>query len=155
MTAVYLALYKGRRDGAWYRPGVAAARLSDWIIRTLTGSPYSHCELAVPCADGQYDCYSSSIRDGGVRVKIMPLPAAKWDLIPVPATEAQVRAAFETTRGAKYDWLGATGVIARWRHDKRKWFCSEWCAAALGLDAPERYCPNTLALHINTAVQAA
>ena len=53
MTAVYLALYKGRRDGAWYRPGVAAARLSDWIIRTLTGSQYSHCELAVPCADGQ------------------------------------------------------------------------------------------------------
>ena len=47
MTAVYLAIYKGRRDGAWYRPGVAAARLSDWIIRTLTGSPYSHCELAV------------------------------------------------------------------------------------------------------------
>ena len=142
---VYLALYKGRRDGAWYRPSIAAARLSDWIIRTLTRSPYSHCELAVPRGGGQYDCYSSSTRDGGVRVKTMPLPAAKWDLIPVRATEARVRAAFEATRGAKYDWLGATGVIARWRHDKRKWFCSEWCAAALGLDNPARYSPGSLA----------
>ena len=142
---VYLALYKGRRDGAWYRPCVAAARLSDWIIRTLTGSPYSHCEMAVPCADGQYTCYSSSIRDGGVRVKTMPLPSEKWDLIPVPATEAQVQAAFETTRGAKYDWIGATGVIARWRHDRYKWFCSEWCAWTLGLANPERFCPGSLA----------
>ena len=144
-NTVYLALYKGRRDGAWYRPGVAAARLSDWIIRTLTGSPYSHCELAVPCAGGQYDCYSSSIRDGGVRFKTMPLPPEKWDLIPVDASPEQVYAALAATFGAKYDWLGATGVIARWRHDKRKWFCSEWCAWTLGLANPERFCPGGLA----------
>ena len=99
-NTVYLALYKGRRDGAWYRPGVAAARLSDWIIRTLTGSPYSHCELAVPCADGQYDCYSSSIRDGGVRLKTMPLPPEKWDLIPVDASPEQVYEALAATFGA-------------------------------------------------------
>ena len=120
MTAVYLALYKGRRDGAWYRPGVAAARVSDWIIRTLTGSPYSHCELVLPHGDGQYDCCSSSIRDGGVRVKGMPLPSEKWDLIPVDVSPEQVYAALVATIGAKYDWAGATGVIARWRHDKRK-----------------------------------
>lgn len=150
MTAVYLALYKGRRDGAWYRPGVATARLSDWIIRILTGSPYSHCELAVPCADGQYDCYSSSIRDGGVRLKTMPLPSEKWDLIPVDVNPEQVYEALAATFGAKYDWLGATGVIARWRHDKRKWFCSEWCAMALGLANPERFCPGSLAEYCRT-----
>ena len=147
---IYLALYKGRRDGAWYRPGVAAARLSDWIIRTLTGSPYSHCELVVPCADGQYDCYSSSIRDGGVRLKTMPLPPEKWDLIPVDVKPEQVYEALAATFGAKYDWLGATGVIARWRHDKRKWFCSEWCAWTLGLANPERFCPGSLAEYCRT-----
>ena len=150
MTAVYLALYKGRRDGAWYRPGVAAARVSDWIIRKLTGSAYSHCELAVPCADGQYTCYSSSIRDGGVRVKGMPLPSEKWDLIPVDVNPEQVYEALAATFGAKYDWAGATGVIARWRHDKRKWFCSEWCAMALGLANPERFCPGSLAEYCRT-----
>ncbi len=154
-NTVYLALYKGRRDGAWYRPGVAAARLSDWIIRTLTGSPYSHCELAVPCADGQYDCYSSSIRDGGVRLKTMPLPPEKWDLIPVDASPEQVYEALAATFGAKYDWAGATGVIARWRHDKRKYFCSEWCAMALGLANPERFCPGSLAAYLQTAANAA
>ena len=149
-NTVYLALYKGRRDGAWYRPGVAAARLSDWIIRTLTGSPYSHCELAVPCADGQYDCYSSSIRDGGVRLKTMPLPPEKWDLIPVDVSPEQVYEALAATVGAKYDWLGATGVIARWRHDRYKWFCSEWCAWTLGLANPERFCPGSLAEYCRT-----
>lgn len=155
MTAVYLALYKGRRDGAWYKPSVAAARLSDWIIRTLTGSPYSHCELALPHGNGQYDCCSSSIRDGGVRVKGMPLPPEKWDLIPVDVSPEQVYAALVATIGAKYDWLGATGVIARWRHDKRKWFCSEWCAMALGLANPERFCPGSLAAYLQTTANAA
>ena len=154
-NTVYLALYRGRRDGAWYRPGVAAARLSDWIIRTLTGSPYSHCELAVPCAGGQYDCYSSSIRDGGVRFKTMPLPPEKWDLIPVDASPEQVHEALAATFGAKYDWLGATGVIARWRHDRYKWFCSEWCAMALGLANPERFCPGSLAAYLQTTANAA
>ncbi|WP_314309349.1 hypothetical protein [Kingella denitrificans] len=147
---IYLALYKGRRDGAWYKPSVATARVSDWIIRTLTGSPYSHCELAVPCTDGQYDCYSSSIRDGGVRLKTMPLPPEKWDLIPVDVKPEQVYEALAATFGAKYDWLGATGVIARWRHDKRKWFCSEWCAWTLGLSNPERFCPGSLAEYCRT-----
>lgn len=147
---IYLALYKGRRDGAWYKPSVATARVSDWIIRTLTGSPYSHCELAVSCADGQYDCYSSSIRDGGVRLKTMPLPPEKWDLIPVDVKPEQVYEALAATFGAKYDWLGATGVIARWRHDKRKWFCSEWCAWTLGLANPERFCPGSLAEYCRT-----
>ena len=154
---VYLALYKGRRDGAWYRPGVAAARASDWIIRTLTGSPYSHCELAVlvkpksslhpfgHTAPAVFDCCSSSIRDGGVRVNGMPLPSEKWDLIPVDVSPEQVYAALVATIGAKYDWIGATGVIARWRHDKCKYFCSEWCAMALGLANPERFCPGSLA----------
>ena len=162
-NTVYLALYKGRRDGAWYRPGVAAARLSDWIIRTLTGSPYSHCELAVliPPRNGNpddpavFDCYSSSIRDGGVRLKTMPLPPEKWDLIPVDASPEQVYEALAATFGAKYDWAGATGVIARWRHDKRKYFCSEWCAMALGLANPERFCPGSLAAYLQTTANAA
>ena len=152
---VYLALYKGRRDGAWYKPSVATARVSDWIIRTLTGSPYSHCELALPHGNGQYDCCSSSIRDGGVRVKGMPLPSEKWDLIPVDVSPEQVYAALVATIGAKYDWLGATGVIARWRHDKRKYFCSEWCAMALGLANPERFCPGSLAAYLQTTANAA
>ena len=146
---IYLALYKGRRDGAWYKPSIAAARLSDWAIRTLTRSIYSHCELAVACENGQYDCYSSSVRDGGVRMKTMKLPAEKWDLIELCQMNLFEETAllFERTQGQGYDWLGALGVVLHTHQDKDKWFCSEWCAAALGLANPERFSPETLAQH--------
>ena len=154
-NTVYLALYKGRRDGAWYQPKVAAARLSDWIIRTLTRSPYSHCELAVliPPPDGDpddhavFDCYSSSIRDGGVRLKTMPLPADKWDLIPVNQQDAYIDVLnyFAQTRGKPYDFIGACGVVLGIKGSLKKWFCSEWCAAALGVQYPDRYSPQALA----------
>ena len=144
---VYLALYKGRRDGAWYQPKVAAARLSDWIIRTLTRSPYSHCEIAVDKGNGQYNCYSASIRDGGVRLKTMPLPADKWDLIPVNQQDAYIDVLnyFAQTRGKPYDFIGACGVVLGIKGSLKKWFCSEWCAAALGVQYPDRYSPQALA----------
>jgi hypothetical protein len=43
------------------------------LIRWWTGSQYSHCELIVRGV-----CYSSTIRDGGVRAKVMALPAARY-----------------------------------------------------------------------------
>ena len=146
-NTVYLALYKGRRDGAWYQPKVAAARLSDWIIRTLTRSPYSHCEIAVDKGNGQYNCYSASIRDGGVRLKTMPLPADKWDLIPVNQQDAYIDVLnyFAQTRGKPYDFIGACGVVLGINGSLKKWFCSEWCAAALGVQYPDRYSPQALA----------
>ena len=47
---LYLALYKGNREG-W---GIASikARFGDWITRKITRGIYSHCEIAVPCANG-------------------------------------------------------------------------------------------------------
>ena len=74
---IVLALYKGNRSGKWYSPSVLQARLGDWLIRKFTRSPYSHCEIAVDKGNGQYDCYSASLRDGGVRMKTMTLPADK------------------------------------------------------------------------------
>lgn len=42
---IYLALYKGRRDGSGWR--VWCARATDWLTRALTRGQYSHCEIAV------------------------------------------------------------------------------------------------------------
>lgn len=79
-SQIYLALYKGRRDGTGIQ--VQAARLTDWATRRLTRGIYSHCEIAVALDSGRFECYSASIRDGGVRRKTMPLPPDKWDLLP-------------------------------------------------------------------------
>lgn len=143
---MYLALYKGRKRG--WKPRDVLARLGDWLTRTVTRGPYSHCELAVTRADGQFDCYTASVRDGGVRHKTMPLPADKWDLLPL-SDHAYLHHALQhlyaQTQGEAYDWPGAAGFVLRTRHRTDQWFCSEWCAHALGLPESWRFSPNDLA----------
>ena len=146
---IYLALYRGRRDGSGWR--VWPARFTDWLTRKLTRGQYSHAEIAVlehPKAS-VYTCYSASIRDKGVRCKVMPLPATKWDLIPLPsAPEAheQLQRLWTSTEGQGYDLMGALGIAFGLPQNRRRWFCSEWCATALGLPASWRWSPNDLAV---------
>lgn len=141
---LYLALYKGNREG-W---GIASikARLGDWITRKITRGIYSHCEIAVPLSCGGYACYSSSIRDGGVRVKKMDLPSEKWDLIELPGvTAADLDRVWQAAKGKRYDWLGAIGTVLKIRQRPDKWFCSEFCAAVIGFGEPSKYSPSALA----------
>ena len=143
---IYLALYKGRRDGTGAQ--VWAARFTDWLTRVLTRGQYSHCEIAVALDGGQFECYSSSIRDGGVRCKTMPLPAAKWDLIALPEREslaAALQLVWLQTQGRRYDLPGALGVVFKTKQRHERWFCSEWCGQVLGLSEPWRFSPNDLA----------
>lgn len=154
MTTVYLALYKGNKTG-WH-PTALMARLADLAVRKLTNGKFSHCEIAV-ChesytdkytQDIYYDCYSASIRDGGVRKKEISLEDGKWDLIRLDnVTEAKIKAYFEQTKGKPYDWFGALGIIFGIPHARRKFFCSEWCFNAItrGSDG-WRFSPNDLAV---------
>ena len=146
---IYLALYRGRRDGSGWR--VWCARATDWLTRVLTRGQYSHCEIAMrlpETADGQeYECYSASIRDGGVRLKTMSLPADKWDLIPLPDSVGErLYGLWEETQGQGYDLPGAFGVVFGLPENRRRWFCSEWVGAALGLPESWRFSPNDLAV---------
>ena len=146
MTQVYLALYKGRKRGK--SPRELWQRLMDWAVRWATNGQYSHCEIAVKHGFAEdYHCYSASLRDGGVRSKTMPLPADKWDLLAIRDVDAydKVWALFQATRGAKYDYCGALGLVLPIRQARQRWFCSEWCAKALELGQPEKFSPNRLA----------
>ena len=145
MKKVYLALYKGHKDGKGAK--VQLARLTDWAVRKITHGQYSHCEIAIDLGGGKFECYSASWRDGGVRCKLIHLQPEKWDLIELPETVAgQARALYRKTLGAKYDTWGVFAtVLPRVQGSRDKWFCSEWCAAALGLLQPEKYSPNSLA----------
>ena len=146
---IYLALYKGRRDGSGWR--VWCARATDWLTRILTRGRHSHCEIAVrehPQAS-VYTCYSASIRDSGVRCKVMPLPSDKWVLIPMPsapADHARLAALWQRTAGQPYDLPGALGVVFGLPENRKRWFCSEWAGAALGLSESWRFSPNDLAV---------
>lgn len=130
---VYLAMYKAR--GNWV----------DKIIRFFSGKPYSHCEVAIQTGLSVYQCYSSSPRDGGVRVKTMRLPADKWDLIPVH-TDSDVVDFFQRTAGKKYDFIGAIGCVLPVRQKPSRYYCSEWCyEAILGVAPKKALSPNKLA----------
>ena len=143
---IYLALYKGRRDGSGWR--VWCARFTDWLTRILTRGQYSHAEIAIRLPEtAEYECYSASLRDGGVRMKTMPLPSAKWDLIALPdSVGGRLEALWSQTQGQGYDLLGAFGVVFGLPENRRRWFCSEWVGKALGLSESWRFSPNDLAV---------
>ncbi|EEW7589868.1 TPA: hypothetical protein N6791_002317 [Escherichia coli] len=137
-TTVWLACYKGRTE----HRGIA--RLADWLTRKITRGSYSHCELAVKHGEKSYLCYSASLRDRGVRGKIMPLPADKWDMLPLQASLQDVEAFFHKHDGKKYDWRGALGIITGNKEQRERLFCSEFCAEFLQLKESWRYSPNHL-----------
>lgn len=125
-----LAMYKGK------------GLIGNAAIRWWTDSPFSHCELAI----GDY-CYSSSLMDKGVRKKQITLNPEHWTLIPLPSNlEAGALAYFEKTEGERYSWLdlARSQVLNLGSDEPGASFCSDWCAAALGLPNSTSYSPKTL-----------
>lgn len=136
---VYLACYKGKAQKRLHR-------ICDNITKFFTRGDYSHCEIAV--FDGEkYHCYSSSIRDGGVRSKIIDLKPEHWDLFPLPQlSQIQIQRYFNATAGHGYDLLGALGCVSGIRQHQSKYFCSEWCFNAIfQSEQGWRFSPSQLA----------
>lgn len=128
-----VAFYKGRKR--------LFNRVTSWWLR----GPYSHCEVVFDEIDQGSVCISSSFADHGVRVKVIRLDPALWDVVDVPADPAFAREWLETHNGQPYDTMGLIGFITRLaRQSKRRWFCSEAVAAMLQIPDPWRFDPCTL-----------
>ena len=120
------------------------------LVCWWTPGDYWHCELVLgrrPRADGviEYECASSSFRDGGVRSKWMELPAAKWTIIEIEGDYIHARAVLDAHRFQGYDKLAWLGHL--WRPitgSTDKWTCSEFVAYMLNLYESWRYDPATL-----------
>lgn len=115
--------------------------LVDKAIAWYTKSKFSHVELVI----GR-DWFSTSPRDLEVRKKHIVPTQGVWEFVDIEVDEEHVMALHELTKGAKYDWLGIalSQFIAANIHDTQRWFCSEWCAAAIKLDEPNKYSPEKL-----------
>ncbi|VTX83770.1 enoyl-CoA hydratase [uncultured Aggregatibacter sp.] len=145
MAKVYLALYKHQRS--WLKEPIKF--IADRITRFFTKGTYSHCEIAVERGSNGYDCYSSSVQDGGVRCKRIDVSdASKWDLLSLDdVSEDQIKAYFNRTCGAKYDWWGALGIVLGVKQKRSKYFCSEWCFNAIhGGESGWYFTPNQLSV---------
>jgi hypothetical protein len=121
-----VALYKG--PGNFY----------DKLIRVVTRSKYSHCELVIRGIS-----YSSSPRDEGVRCKHIDFKLEHWDFVDVNGDEAKALEWFSKHEGKPYDLWGAVKTTLPFvLNNKDAWFCSEAVAAMLGLEQPRKWQPK-------------
>ena len=135
-----IALYRGPASD-WQH------KIAHWVtcavltIRRLRWCPYSHAELVI---DGV--CYSSSVRDDGVRSKVIDLNSGKWVLRDVVGSSKELALArFAKREGSGYDWPGAL----RWgipflRQRSKADYCFELVAHMLGLPDPSSWSPMEL-----------
>ncbi|WP_371767479.1 hypothetical protein [Massilia sp.] len=134
------AFYKGTHAGM---PGIY-----NRLVRWWTRSPYSHVELIFFDGGPDDDCQaaSASYMDGGVRFKWFAFDPALWDFVDLPGYLALPALRwFDDHEGDAYDLVGNVHfVFSPVGDDKRKWFCSEAVASALGMPNPERFDPGTL-----------
>lgn len=138
---ITFAFYKGRGKTRWQR-------LQDAGIRIATRGRYSHVEL-IPGSTVIGDevlCLSSSGRDGGVREKRILLKSDSWDLVALNINPSAPAKFIRDRDGAAYDYKGIlfSQLLALGRHDEARWFCSEICAAAIGIPAPQKVSPIRL-----------
>lgn len=151
---VYIAFYKGKarkKKGKWL--SWIRERAEDAVIRLVTFSKYSHCELVVAIGDGRYECYAASPRDNGVRKRTMKLPDDRWDIFPIENvmtydenqhTYEQLDDFFHQHVGKGYDMMGAIGSVLGIKHNKNRYFCSEFIADWLNFPNPHTYTPSDL-----------
>lgn len=139
-----IAFYKGRRSEN------SNAKLFDIAVAWWTGGLYSHCELVFNDSPKEASCYSSSNRDGGVRFKTIDLTSGHWDVVDLHSFDENAAWRWFTKHhGQPYDVAGLFGFVLPWRtQNPNHWFCSEACAAALGISNPSKISPNHLAEYI-------
>lgn len=129
-----MAFYKGTHAGI--------KGLYNRIVRLWTRGRYSHVEVVF--SDGI--CGSASFVDGGVRYKRIGFDPSKWDFVELPAElEPLARRYFDDHNGEGYDVMGNVRFLIGFLPDsRRRKFCSEAAAEAIGLEDGWRFEPNTL-----------
>jgi len=128
-------------------PGV---RLGWWLTRLVQKGTYSnvtHVEaILAEHEDGSVTIGSSSIRDGGVRIKRCVLTPEHWIIVDVPQWDAIEAAVwFAEHDGEPYDWRGAFATCMPFSWDEKGWFCNGAVLASVGFSNPEIFGPSHFA----------
>jgi hypothetical protein len=101
--------------------------------------------------DGWALCLSSSMMDGGVRIKLIKIASANWDIVTVRTsmTTDDVWAWFHEHSNAKYDYAGALRYrLPLLKQNPKKKYCSEVVCEILRMD--RSYHPNGLFRKLNS-----
>ena len=124
-----LAFYKAK--GNWI----------DLLIRVFTHSPYSHVEIVI-----NKDWYSSSPRDGGVRIKQIVDDGNSWDFIEVDIDKERLYQKYREYKGRGYDFKAIllSNILPIGWHSKSKMTCSEFVADVLWYGNPSKFNPQDI-----------
>lgn len=134
--------YSGNHKGGGFR-----RRAGRELIRVgqihHTYRRVTHTEMLLDGTWDKADIASSSLMDGGVRIRQdVQLNPAHWIAIDVPVwDERQSAAWFFAHLGEPYDTRGALGSVLYGLGDNDGWFCNEACGASVGLIDPETMPP--------------
>jgi hypothetical protein len=102
------------------------------LICWWTKSPYCHVEI---WNDGY--SYTASAKDNGVRKYYKPFINPEiWDTVEVDVPKGEIERLYEETKDHTYDWKGIVfkEIFNITLDSSSAWYCSEWCAEALGLE---------------------
>lgn len=100
--------------------------------------------------EGTVDIASSSVRDGGVRIKKkVRLDPKSWIVVETPFDVEKATQWFIDHAGEQYDLFGAiaTWIPIQWKQ-KNRWFCNQAVGAATGMKSPEILGPAQFAVSI-------
>lgn len=129
--------------------------LVDRLIDLWTGKKgFSHVEIVFDklfvTKPNKRLFFSSSPREGRVRLKELELDNQYWVFVDVDYDEVEIYKKCVKQLNKKYDWLGIIFwfVLPLKKEDSNKWWCSEICAYMLGLEN-YRIHPNKLYKIIN------
>jgi len=122
----------------------------DNLISYFTKSKIIHCELVTvkSTKDNKFFGYSSYLGKG-VRCGWIDIND-NWVILPLNKTQFKdikaqdIKDFYAKTEGKKYDYLGCLGFVFGNPDDPKRYFCSEWCAEALGIENPSKISPAKL-----------
>jgi len=125
----------------------------DKTISWFTEGLYSHCEIVISNPNNDtLTMYSSSGRDGGVRIKEHTYDENKWEYVNIELDYDVLTDIYSKTKHDKYDYTGILGFILPFKDRTNQWFCSEWVSNVLKCSGhkelwllePSKISPNRL-----------
>jgi hypothetical protein len=150
-TALYIGDHSG--DAIKVRLGWALTRM----VQRGTYQRVTHTEMIlIEETNGTVMLASSSLRDGGVRIKRTELNPAHWIIADVPNWSLEQSFDwFEKHQGEKYDLRGALATVLPGSQYSDRWYCNEACAASVGFKEPQLFGPAqyaAIALSLGTDI---
>lgn len=139
-----VALYIGN-----HAKDTPAVRLGWALTRLAQKGDYArvtHCEAILGGTADSAIIASSSLRDGGVRVKHgVKLDPASWLIASVPMWDGdEAMAWFFEHMNEPYDWRGAWALFMP-GHFSHGWFCNASVLACAGFKTPKNFSPAQFA----------